>query len=216
MRDLPRPGDVFLRKKTSILGQLSVPAAEYKDASPKGSVDAGIRLLIDEINAHPGLVTTSSCAGRVSVYLEGEKQKGKSGGKGGGGRWLFVSHDTVPVPVPVPDSEGQLFGLRPLEPAGLSNMHRSRLAHFKFEPMVSSFLSLSVCVCVCVCVCGCLCLLVVVSGLITNPVRDPACSYGFIGARTACDPGRHRGGVPRDRGRQPGRSTGSGRRRRWR
>lgn len=37
-------------------------------------MDAGIRDLIDEINAVDGLVTTSSCAGRVSVFLEGQKR----------------------------------------------------------------------------------------------------------------------------------------------
>lgn len=36
-------------------------------------MDAGIRDLIDEINAVDGLVTTSSCAGRISVFLEGQR-----------------------------------------------------------------------------------------------------------------------------------------------
>ncbi|KAK3331036.1 methyltransferase TYW3-domain-containing protein [Apodospora peruviana] len=64
----------FSQKKIKILSQLSVPDTEYADASPKGSVDSGIRDLIDEINALEGIVTTSSCAGRVSVYLEGHKK----------------------------------------------------------------------------------------------------------------------------------------------
>lgn len=92
-----------------------MPDAEYTDASPKGSVDAGIRDLIDEMNGLDGFVTTSSCAGRVSVFLEGSKKgsgedatggdeaQGEGdvrklagvGGKGGGGAWLFVSHDPV-------------------------------------------------------------------------------------------------------------------------
>lgn len=42
--------------------------------SPKGTVDAGIRELIDVINGVEGLVTTSSCAGRVSVFLEGSRK----------------------------------------------------------------------------------------------------------------------------------------------
>lgn len=50
------------------------------DLSPKGTVDVGIRELIGEINACEGLVTTSSCAGRVSVFLEGRR-----GLPGGGG-----------------------------------------------------------------------------------------------------------------------------------
>ncbi|KAG5979628.1 hypothetical protein E4U55_004932 [Claviceps digitariae] len=69
----PKPSAGFTAKKTKILDQLAVPEAEYTDASPKGTIDAGIRDLIDEINAVEGFVTTSSCAGRVSVFLEGIK-----------------------------------------------------------------------------------------------------------------------------------------------
>lgn len=59
----------------------------YADLSPKGTVDAGIRELIGEINAREGLVTTSSCAGRVSVFLEGKKKKRRIGrGRRGGER----------------------------------------------------------------------------------------------------------------------------------
>lgn len=63
----------FARRKKAILAQLAVPDDEYTDLSPKGTVDAGIRDLIDEINGLDGLVTTSSCAGRVSVFLEGRR-----------------------------------------------------------------------------------------------------------------------------------------------
>ncbi|OJD20720.1 hypothetical protein ACJ73_07943 [Blastomyces percursus] len=67
--DYPGPG--FEAKKQKILRDLSAPDEEYTDLSPKGSVDAGIRDLIHSINQIPGLVTTSSCAGRISVFLEG-------------------------------------------------------------------------------------------------------------------------------------------------
>ncbi|POS69315.1 tRNA wybutosine-synthesizing protein [Diaporthe helianthi] len=63
----------FARRKQAILAQLAVPDDEYTDLSPKGTVDAGIRDLIDEINGLDGLVTTSSCAGRVSIFLEGRR-----------------------------------------------------------------------------------------------------------------------------------------------
>src|SRR5437763_4376424 len=63
----------FARKKAAILAALSLPTDEYQDRSPKGSVDDEIRDLIDEINAYDGLVTTSSCAGRIAVFLEGDK-----------------------------------------------------------------------------------------------------------------------------------------------
>lgn len=67
-----------------MLAQLSLPDEEYEDLSPKGTVDAGIRDLIGEINAREGLVTTSSCAGRVSVFLEGRrKASGAGAGRGG-------------------------------------------------------------------------------------------------------------------------------------
>ncbi|KAI0476102.1 methyltransferase TYW3-domain-containing protein [Xylariaceae sp. FL0804] len=78
---LPSIPGHFALKKARILAQLAVPDADYTDASPKGSVDAGIRHLIDELNGLDGFVTTSSCAGRVSVFVEGRK----SGGGGGGG-----------------------------------------------------------------------------------------------------------------------------------
>lgn len=133
---------IFEEKKNRIIRQLEVPEDEYSDLSPKGSIDAGIRDLIDEINAIPLLVTTSSCGGRVSVYVEGQAQLGEalgddnplpsSGGKGGG-RWLYVSHDPVSADevlitkfgflktsIGIPDDLG------PDDP----------LIHFKFEAMV--------------------------------------------------------------------------------
>ncbi|KAI1432437.1 methyltransferase TYW3-domain-containing protein [Xylaria sp. CBS 124048] len=141
MRGLPGPPPVFARRKERILAQLAVPDAEYSDASPKGSVDAGIRGLIGEINALDGFVTTSSCAGRVSVFVEGRKagvagekegeEQGEGagagagerdpgtlaavGGKGGGGTWLFVSHDPLVGLAEADSGAGDvraLFGLR--------------------------------------------------------------------------------------------------------
>ncbi|KAK5133139.1 hypothetical protein LTR08_008163 [Meristemomyces frigidus] len=94
----------FESRKQKLLATLSTPDDQYSDLSPKGSVDAGIRDLIAEINALPEYVTTSSCAGRVAVYLEG-------GGKGakGGGKWLFTSH--VNVDVGGENVDGDLFRL---------------------------------------------------------------------------------------------------------
>ncbi|KAJ6783847.1 hypothetical protein PWT90_08015 [Aphanocladium album] len=70
---LPLPAPGFESRKAKILEQLAVPDAEYSDASPKGTVDVGIRPLLEKINAAAGFVTTSSCAGRVSVFVEGRK-----------------------------------------------------------------------------------------------------------------------------------------------
>ncbi|KAH7037498.1 methyltransferase TYW3-domain-containing protein [Microdochium trichocladiopsis] len=138
-QQLPTPPAAFVERKQRILQQLSVPTDEYTDASPKGSIDVGIRDLIDEINALDGFVTTSSCAGRVSVFVEGVKNASAAGavsdgqaevgaatttieeaalpatlagvgGKGGGGNWLFVSHDPVPFKAGV-DDPAQVLGL---------------------------------------------------------------------------------------------------------
>lgn len=139
MQPLSTPSALFTSKKTNILEALSVPDSDYTDLSPKGSVDEGIRRLIDEINVIDGLVTTSSCAGRVSVFLEGQKtleagqedgQLATPGGKGGGGAWLFVSHDPV-------SGNGWVDGLEMSEEDGKSVISAARrLIHFKFEPMV--------------------------------------------------------------------------------
>ncbi|KAK9417419.1 putative Methyltransferase TYW3-domain-containing protein [Seiridium unicorne] len=168
MRSLPPPPQSFVQKKGKILEQLSIPDSEYTDASPKGSVDAGIRDLIDALNGLDGFVTTSSCAGRVSVFVEGRKAAGPTGqhnestetnqeeearavtiagigGKGGGGNWLFVSHDPVAV------AEGkdleEVFGLKTngkeASDRSTDSQDVARLIHFKFEPMILHVLTAS-------------------------------------------------------------------------
>lgn len=67
----PAISATFTNKKHQILSSLRQNQDSYTDNSPKGSVDVQIRHLIDEINQHEGLVTTSSCAGRVAVFVEG-------------------------------------------------------------------------------------------------------------------------------------------------
>lgn len=141
---LASPSDSFAEKKAKILSQLAVPDAEYTDLSPKGSVDEGIRDLIAEINEIDGLVTTSSCAGRVSVFLEGVKKEdgGKDGqvaavgGKGAGGAWLFVSHDPVHDGQEETRDWKRIFGLSEETFEGDTSGAR-RFIHFKFEPLVS-------------------------------------------------------------------------------
>ena len=63
----------FTAKKNDILASLATPDVDYTDASPKGSIDVPIKGLIDRINGLEGVVTTSSCSGRISVFLEGTK-----------------------------------------------------------------------------------------------------------------------------------------------
>ncbi|OCT54904.1 DUF207 domain protein [Cladophialophora carrionii] len=72
MRTIPPS---FHAKKSQVLRSLTQPTESYTDNSPKGTVDAQIRDLIDEINAYEGFVTTSSCAGRVAVFVEGPRRE---------------------------------------------------------------------------------------------------------------------------------------------
>lgn len=142
----------FGARKQKILEQLDAPDEEYHDLSPKGSIDAPIRQLIGEINSFDGIVTTSSCSGRISVFLEGRKADGNAsnepkdgeesragpGGKGGGGTWLFISHD--PIEVPIASSTTDLMSKFGLHNASEGELSRSdtqrRFIHLKFEPMV--------------------------------------------------------------------------------
>jgi tRNA wybutosine-synthesizing protein 3 len=148
----------FEARKQNILTRLEAPDGEYHDLSPKGSVDEPIRDLISEINTFEGLVTTSSCSGRISVFLEGRKsgiedglndESGVSragpGGKGGGA-WLFISHASVET-LSVDESPMLFakFGLDDTVPQeetipGIN----SRYIHLKFEPMVSSMPAIAI------------------------------------------------------------------------
>jgi tRNA wybutosine-synthesizing protein 3 len=145
----------FTTKKTKIVQALTLPEKQYFDLSPKGSVDEGIQDLVKLLNDMDGIVTTSSCAGRTSVFLEGQKtqespaddqnttpngqalQAAVPGGKGLGGHWLYVSHEVVDL-----DSEVDLFSKFGLSSRELGQEvflnANSRLVKFQFEPMVNS------------------------------------------------------------------------------
>lgn len=90
--------DPFDQKKQVIVKELEETLSEVPDASPKGSIDELCIPIIHLINSNKDMVTTSSCSGRVSVFLEGVKSKRdnehKIGGKGEGGHWLYVTHDS--------------------------------------------------------------------------------------------------------------------------
>lgn len=151
--DMAVVSSVFADKKDKLLKGLSIPPEDYTDLSPKGSVDVGIQDLINEINNLEGLVTTSSCAGRISVFLEGSKEEVHTedserlssklivpGGKGNGGRWLFVSHDPVQQVVDGDWEEGsilKLFGMSSQIHSRERTMSgTTRFVKFQFEPMV--------------------------------------------------------------------------------
>ncbi|KAJ4369135.1 hypothetical protein N0V83_006219 [Neocucurbitaria cava] len=150
----------FEARKQKILEQLEAPASEYHDLSPKGSVDEPIRDLISEINNLEGLVTTSSCSGRISVFLEGrkgviedaapitgvEEPRAGPGGKGGGGAWLFISHTAVDVSErpSSPDYMSMFQFEKIVSEADDRPSVSSRYIHLKFEPMILHILSASV------------------------------------------------------------------------
>ncbi|KAL5341483.1 methyltransferase TYW3-domain-containing protein [Aspergillus crustosus] len=148
----------FITSKSKILADLSTPDEEYSDLSPKGSVDEAIRGLIHDINILPGLVTTSSCAGRISVFLEGRRSSNlteegsngseqrkfvASGGKGAG-KWLYVSHEALDLDNLGTENEEkkslhEMFGLVPGDgkpPSMDEEGHAPRLVRFHFEPMI--------------------------------------------------------------------------------
>ncbi|RCK59009.1 tRNA wybutosine-synthesizing protein 3 [Candida viswanathii] len=87
--------DSFDQKKQSILEEISTNGPDNLDASPKGTIDEHCIPIINLINKHKDMVTTSSCSGRVSVFLEGVKSADSTSivAKGNYGRWLFVTHD---------------------------------------------------------------------------------------------------------------------------
>ncbi|CAI4039222.1 hypothetical protein SMKI_07G2000 [Saccharomyces mikatae IFO 1815] len=85
--------NAFEQKKKAILNEID---STQPDLSPKGTIDELCLPIIDLINSSADMVTTSSCSGRVSVFLEGTKSYNgevKIGGKGQGGKWLYVTHD---------------------------------------------------------------------------------------------------------------------------
>ncbi|KAA8618404.1 TYW3 domain-containing protein [Pyrenophora tritici-repentis] len=146
----------FETRKRNIIEQLDCPDDEYQDLSPKGSIDAPIRDLIGEINNLQGLVTTSSCSGRISIFLEGrkadagvvepvseiEESRAGPGGKGGGGAWLFISHEPIETKQATPNYISE-FGMTKVEDGMIIPNVSARYIHLKFEPMILHILSAS-------------------------------------------------------------------------
>uniref|UniRef100_A0A0E0I1D5 tRNA wybutosine-synthesizing protein 2/3/4 n=1 Tax=Oryza nivara TaxID=4536 RepID=A0A0E0I1D5_ORYNI len=119
----------FDRRKAAALAALASPAP---DKSPKGGVDAPIAPLLDALNSHPDLFTTSSCSGRVSVLAQPPPpQQADPGGaktkkKARGGGWVYISHDPA-------DPEALvevLFGVKEGGGGGDDELV------FRFEPMI--------------------------------------------------------------------------------
>lgn len=126
----------FDQKKASILAEIQ---SEAPDLSPKGDVDVLCFPIINLINTNADMVTTSSCSGRISIFLEGDKNhKGsiKSGGKGEGGRWLYVTHNVSEVSNWIDRIESESFEFS--DPAVIAEQFDSdkRLVLYKYEPFI--------------------------------------------------------------------------------
>ncbi|KAF2745824.1 hypothetical protein M011DRAFT_405725 [Sporormia fimetaria CBS 119925] len=140
----------FDNKKQKILELLGTPDELYQDLSPKGSVDEAIRPLIADINRISGLVTTSSCSGRVSIFCEGRQKDIEdetvpstvSGGKGQGS-WLYVSHLPI-TPQVLNDPNSDIFSVFGLQRGnGKGPVASFSFIHLKFEPMILHILTSS-------------------------------------------------------------------------
>lgn len=129
----------FDARKARILAEIESPTP---DLSPKGFIDVQILPLISRLNVHQDVVTTSSCSGRVSVFVEGAKDTSpRVGGKGDGGRWLFVDHDPVDI-AGMGDSQIAEKVVGRAAAAGLCDVGAAtRFVHFKFETMILHILA---------------------------------------------------------------------------
>jgi len=78
----------FDTRKDIVLASLGLLLEEYNDKSPKGFMDKPIISLVEEINSRTDFYTTSSCSGRVCLFLK-RREVSK------GGKWLLCSHDPV-------------------------------------------------------------------------------------------------------------------------
>lgn len=120
----------FDQKKASILQEIGITSDIVPDASPKGTIDERCLPIMNVINTHPDMVTTSLCSGRVSVFLEGKKHENQIGAKGNEGRWIFVSHEPDALKNWT-DSVDFVYDVAPE-----TSTTTTRYILFKFEPLI--------------------------------------------------------------------------------
>lgn len=128
----------FDQKKAVILAGIG---SQKPDLSPKGNIDVLCIPIIDLINSHQDMVTTSSCSGRVSIFIEGtkfHKGKVKTGGKGEGGKWLFATHDYKEVQNWLERRSDENLKFLGIDGnTELNSIHENtRLVLYKFEPFI--------------------------------------------------------------------------------
>merc|ERR1711879_157972 len=87
--------------------------------SKKGGVDAPIVEMIDLLNNSEDYATTSSCSGRVSVFVAKPSETKSSG------EWLFITHDPI-------ESVDQVWE----KLKDLDRFPPGTLISFKFEPFI--------------------------------------------------------------------------------
>lgn len=130
-------GDPFQQKKEHILNEISFTNEGSPDASPKGSLDLKCWPIISLINSKKNMVTTSSCSGRVSVYLQGRKLQSSTtfnkGAKGNEGGWLFITHDPDNVRNWSRNLNFKQINHKSIEDVSISD---SRHILYKFEPFI--------------------------------------------------------------------------------
>lgn len=108
---------LFSVHKKGIIEALDQP--EVSDKSKKGGVDAPIFDLIDLLNKSEDYATTSSCSGRVSVFVAKPVETKSSG------EWLLVTHD------PIESSDEVIQCLQ-----NIQDYPENTLISFKFEPLI--------------------------------------------------------------------------------
>ncbi|CCH59808.1 hypothetical protein TBLA_0B09900 [Henningerozyma blattae CBS 6284] len=130
--------NAFDQKKNAILEEIN---STDLDLSPKGTIDELCLPIMKLINSHRDMVTTSSCSGRLSVFVEGNKVHNKTvkvGGKGDGGKWLFVTHNQDEVLGWLNNLENKNTYFQPiLTPNSTPGSDGStRLILYKYEPFI--------------------------------------------------------------------------------
>ncbi|KAG4302451.1 hypothetical protein PCK1_001287 [Pneumocystis canis] len=122
----------FQKKKLNILYKFN---NINLDTSKKGTLDEPIIDLLNLINSNSELVTTSSCSGRISIFVESEMTQ-NIGGKGLGGQWLMVRHEPWDNVIEKFILK-EIFGNYHIKTTHSNELIGGRLIHFKFEPMIN-------------------------------------------------------------------------------
>jgi len=148
---LPSFRDLQLKTHRTLYGTTNSTIVPPRDKSPKGSVDAPIRHLVDLINSHSRFCSLSSCSGRLSLFdpngsiqasCENNDEATPTGnfteasGKGRGS-WVLVSHDPL-----APEALVEAMVIQEKEPKTSRNYEQGKDESdllpwtFRFEPML--------------------------------------------------------------------------------